>query len=156
MENDLFEIIKIPYNADLITNTENTIKFSRFGCCKNENLHAALKQKDQFIDSRIELTYLDKLFPGSNDYKVSKYSALAAIIASNYNIEHGGFPVKFLKEEQKVPKAIQILKNFNNENFLKHIDVEGPTSAWREIAVDDFHDRFNFPNIKSRYIPPTV
>ena len=142
--NDDFEIEKIPFDPQLKTNAANTIKFSRAGRCKNEKLHGALKQKDQFLDSRIELTYLEPLFPADSPHKVSKYGALAAIIASNYNFEHAGFPVKFLREEQKIPKAIQILKNFNTENFLQHIDVG--TSGWSKIDYEDFHTRFgNFP-----------
>ena len=32
-----------------------------------------------------------------------------------------GFPVKWLDDEMKVWKAEQIMKNFNNENFLQHL-----------------------------------
>ena len=77
--------------------------------------------------------------------QVSKYGALAAIAASNYNLEHPGFPVKFLDPDQQRFKAVQILKNFNTENFLLHVDIE--SRPWQEVSLDDFHARFTFPTV---------
>ena len=64
-------------------------------------------------------------------------------MASNYNIKHAGFPVKFLKDDEKLFKAVQIMKN--RENFLQHVDVEA--RPWRNISIDDFHDEENVPQL---------
>lgn len=68
--NDDFEIEKVAFDPQFVTNAENTVKFTRLSRAKNENLHAAIKQKDQFFDSRIELSYLDELFPENHAIQV--------------------------------------------------------------------------------------
>ena len=55
LRNGQFE--KIPYDPQLNTTAANTIKLVRFAHCKNKNLHAALKQKFQILDSVLELSY---------------------------------------------------------------------------------------------------
>ena len=127
-----YSIEKVAVDTNLITRGENTIKIIRTARCKNENIHAALKQKFQIFDSVVELCYLEPL---SQQTTVSKYSAIAAIGCSLLNLEHPGFPVNFLREENKIPKALQLLANFNTENFLQHISVEHLN--WTETTVDD-------------------
>ena len=131
---------KIPHDPMLKTAIQNTIKLVRFLRCKNENLHAALKQQYCIMDSVIETSYLEN-FP---DLPVSKYSALLAIVCDFYNSEHAGFPMKFLRDDQKVTKGQQIIENFNKENFLLHVNVEG--AGWHDIDIDKFHKKFpHFP-----------
>ena len=60
---------------------------------QNENLHAALKNKFKILDSSIPVSYLEHL-PGTD---IGKYTAISAVCASLYNLEHPGFPVNFLK-----------------------------------------------------------
>lgn len=125
----------------MITRADNTIKIIRTVRCKNENVHAALKQKFQIFDSTVPLSVLEPLVEGSN---VSRYSAIAAVCCSLLNIEHPGFPVNFLREEQKIPKATQMLLNFNTENFLQHITLN---FNWAEVRADSIPDDLYFPTL---------
>ena len=138
-----FSIEKKDANLDLKTRGENTIKLIRTIRCKNENIHAALKQKFKIFKEVVPLSFLEPL---SADSSVSKYTAIAAVGCSLLNKEHPGFPVVFLKEHQKVPKARQLLLNFNNENFLQHIDVENMN--WTEVALNDIHTKVDFPSLQ--------
>lgn len=111
-------------------------------------MHAAIKQKYQILDSPLELSYLEPLFHGSenDDPSVSKLTAIHSICCGLHNLEHPGFPVTFLPEDQKVLKAQQILKNLNTENFLQHIDLDG-LGQWYDVDVEELHDQFNFPRL---------
>ena len=133
---------KVEFNPKYKTQAENTIKLVRIVRCKNENLHAALKQKYQILDSVIELSYLEPLF--HSDSSPSKYTAIAAVCGALYNLEHPGFPLVFLEEHQKIPQAEQILNNFMTENFLQHMEF---SKGWREVKYHDFHEQFTFPYI---------
>ena len=133
---------KVEYDPIFKTQAQNSIKLVRIVRCKNENLHAALKQKYQILDSVLELSYLDPLF--QSDSSPSKYTAVAAVCCGLYNIEHPGFPVVFLQEHQKIGKAEQILMNFMRENFLLHLDF--PT-GWKTVPLQQVHDQFDFPYI---------
>ena len=123
------------------TVSENTVKLVRYARCKNENVHAALKQKYQILDAVLETTYLDVM----KDSEVGKYTVLAAVCCGLYNEEHPGFPMRFLNENQKFSISKQILQNFNRENFLLHISYED--SNWRKVGIDDFHSQFKFPQL---------
>ena len=136
-----FSVEKIDANPELLTRADNTIKIIRTVRCKNENVHAALKQKFQIFDTVVPLYYLEPLREGS---LVSKYSALSAVCCSLLNLEHPGFPVVFLKENQKIPKARQMLSNFNVENFLQHINLD---FNWTEVRADDLSYRVDFPTL---------
>ena len=142
-KNDDGKLEKKEYDPQLLTAIDNTIKFVRFARCKNENLHAGLKKKFHLLDSKIELTYLEPLYPDKN---LSKYTALSTICCGLFNQEHPGYPVRFLKEDSiKVWKANQILENFNIENFLQHIDVL-KFKGWKEIGQEkDLSRKHNFP-----------
>ena len=137
-----FIMQKVEFDPRFKTQAENTIKLVRIVRCKNENLHAALKQKYQILDSVLELSYLDPLY--DSESSPSKYTALAAVCAGLYNVEHPGFPLIFLKEDQKIFKAEQILRNFMTENFLMHIEFN---QGWGEVKYQDFHEQFTFPYI---------
>ena len=140
------QLVKKELDPRLLTAIDNTIKFVRFARCKNENLHAGLKQKFHILDRRIELTYLEPLYPDKN---ISKYTALSTVCCGLFNMEHPGYPVQFLKEDQKRWKANQILENFNTENFLQHIDVTVLT-GWETISKeDDLFNQHGFP-----FLPP--
>ena len=123
-----YKMTKVEFNPKYKTQAENTIKLVRIVRCKNENLHAALKQKYQILDSVIELSYLEPLF--HSDSSPSKYTAIAAVCGALYNLEHPGFPLVFLEEHQKIPQAEQILNNFMTENFLQHMEF---SKGWREV-----------------------
>ena len=133
---------KVEFDPRFKTQAENTIKLVRIVRCKNENLHAALKQKYQILDSVLELSYLDPLY--DSESSPSKYTALSAVCAGLYNVEHPGFPLIFLQEDQKIIKAEQILSNFMTENFLMHIEFN---QGWGEVNYKDFHEQFTFPYI---------
>ena len=130
---------KVDDNPELITRGDNTIKIIRTVRCKNENIHAALKQKFSVIKSAVPLVYLEPLAEG---YNVSKYDTIAAVCCSLLNTEHPGFPINFLKEHQKIPKARQLLQNFNTENWLQHIKLE---FNWREVRAEDIYDIIDVP-----------
>ena len=136
-----FVMEKVPTNPDMITRCENTIKIIRTVRCKNENIHGALKQKFSVINSVVPLVYLEPIEDGNN---VSKYDTIAAVCCSLLNSEHPGFPVNFLKEDQKVTKATQMLLNFNSENFLQHIKLE---FRWREVKAEDIYDIIDVPTL---------
>lgn len=140
------KVRKVAADGDFITRSENTIKIARFVRCKNENLHAALKQKFKILDSVIDLEFLDPLFHEEDMPDVSKYTAMLSICCALYNQENVGFPVNFLQEDQKVPKAMQILRNLNHENLLQHINVEN-CGPWSEVSAQDFHNHFHFPQL---------
>ena len=93
------ELYKIPYDPQLETAVHNTIKFVRFVRCKNENVHAALKQKFQILNSKLNTSYLNPFYKGKN---ISHYTVLATVCCGLYNQEHPGFPVRWLKDHQKV------------------------------------------------------
>ena len=135
---------KKEFDPELLTAIDNTVKYIRFARCKNENLHAGLKQKFQILRGPLALSYLDDLNTDSN---LSKVTALTAVCCGLYNQEHPGFPVQFLKEEQKVWKAKQILQNFNTENFLQHVDVT-KMKGWKEIPNDSQFKKYNVPYLK--------
>ena len=124
------------------TISENTVKLVRYGRCKNENVHAALKQKYQILDAPLETSYLDVL---SDESGVGKYTALSAVCCGLYNTEHPGFPMRYLNEQQKDSISKRILDNFNKENFLLHIPYDD--NNWRKIHIDDFHSQFTFPKL---------
>ena len=146
MTNGQLKVRKVEVDQDFITRGDNTIKLVRFVRCKNENLHAALKQKFQILNSVIDLDFLDPLFHGPGSTSVSKYTAIISICCGLYNQEHAGFPVNFLSEDQKIPKAIQVLQNLNHENLLQHIDVE-TLGQWTDVSADDFDQQFDFPKL---------
>ena len=76
MTNGQLKVRKVEVDQDFITRGDNTIKLVRFVRCKNENLHAALKQKFQILNSVIDLDFLDPLFHGPGSTSVSKYTAI--------------------------------------------------------------------------------
>ena len=79
---------------------------------------------------------------------VSKLTAVATSVFSMNNVEHPGFPVRFIPEDQKAIKAQQILDNFNKENWLLHVDVT-KLNGWKNIdTYENFHEKFNFPKVK--------
>lgn len=99
------------------------------------------------MDSRLPLTWLEPLYKDPKK-TVSKYTALITAIFSLYNKEHPGFPVNFLREDQKVPKANQILHNFNNENFLLHVDLP-KLPGWKKIeSRAEFERDYPFPKVR--------
>lgn len=137
----------MPPDPMLLTAIENTVKFIRYVRCKNENLHAALKQKFKILDSELPSSYLLPFFQGKN---VTHYTVLSVVCCSLYNIEHPGFPVRWLKEDQKVWKAQQIHKLINVENFLQYIDMT-QSDKWEEIKdLDDVETKYNFPQLTAK------
>ena len=93
------KLYKIPYVPQLETAVHNTIKFIRFLRCKNENVHAGLKQKFQILNRELPISYLKPFYNNSN---ISHYTILSVVCCSLYNLEHPGYPVRWLKEDQKV------------------------------------------------------
>ena len=81
------------------------------------------------------------------DKKVSKMTAIATCALYLNNEEHPGFGVKFIPDEMKLPIARQILKNFNNENWLLSVNIT-KLPEWKRIEnLSTLHANYNVPKI---------
>ena len=108
-----------------------------------------LKKKFKIMDGVVPLSYMKPL----DGKKISLLTVISVVCCGLLNVEHFGFPVRYLKPEKKSIKANQIHSLMNKENMLHHVNVNSK-KGWKNFK-DCFKVRedSNFPQITVKELP---